>query len=102
MEIPLEYVAFIAIILGVIGRTYYPYLRKLGDYKAETAGTGIVKYTFNFDIKFIITALFSGIVTAFFVYPLFVFPENQTILNIFITGFVFAWGTDDVINRLAN
>jgi hypothetical protein len=102
MEIPLDIVAFIAIILGIIGRTYYPYLRKLGDYKAETAGTGITKFQFDFDIKFIATAIFSGIVTAFFVYPMFVFPDNQTIFNVFLAGFVFAWGFNDGINRIAN
>lgn len=98
-EIPVEYVAFIAIVLGVIGRTYFPYLKKLQEAKEEIAGTGAM-LSFNFDIKFIATAIFSGIVTAMFVFPLFVMPENTTLLTLFISAFIFAWGTNDVINNL--
>lgn len=94
-EIPIEYVAFIAIILGVIGRTYFPYLRKM----EQNGATG---EPFTFDIKFVITAIFSGLVTAVFVFPLFVMPDNATNLTVFISAFIFAWGANDVVNRVAH
>ncbi len=93
-EIPLEYVAFFAIILGVIGRSYFPYLRK-----TEQVPKG---EEFDFEIRYIVTAIFSGLVTAIFVFPLFVFPEGGTMLNVFISGFIFAWGANDVTNRVAH
>jgi len=102
MTIPTEWIAFIAIILGVIGRTYFPYLKKLGEYKVEIAGTGTTALTFSFDYKFIVTAVFSGIVSAMFIFPMFVIPENVSTLSLFIAAFIFSWGTNDVINSLTN
>lgn len=94
-NIPLELLAFIAIVLGTIGRTYFPYLRK--DKEAAKANID-----FKFDGKFILTAIFSGIVTAAFVYPLFVLPANATWMSVLLAGFVFAWGFNDGVNKLAN
>lgn len=102
MEISIEMIALLGIFFGVLGRTYFPYLKKLGEYKAETMGTGKVSYTFNFDIKFILTAVFSGIVTTIFIFPIFVFPEDASLLNTFIASFIFAWGTNDVVNNIAH
>lgn len=101
MEIPLELIAFIAICLGVIGRTYFPFLRKTEDSKTAAPGTGRA-IVLNFDAKYYLTAIFTGIITAIFVYPTFVFPANASLMTVFITGFIFAWGANDVINRLSH
>jgi len=100
-EIPLELIAFIAITLGIIGRTFFPYLRKQEETRTPEPGTGIPK-TLRFDMKYYLTAFFSGLITAIFVYPLFVFPEDSSIMTVFITAFIFAWGANDVVNRLSH
>ena len=91
MEIPIELIAFVAIVLGVIGRTYFPYLKKVGQDKS-----------IEFDYKFILTAIFSGIVTAVFIWPLFILPAEGTYFEIAIAAFIFAWTTDDIANRVVN
>lgn len=88
MEIPIELIAFVAIAVAIIGRTYFPYLKKT---KHEVI---------NFDYHFIITAVFSGIVTAIFIYPLFVFPQTTGQFEIFIAAFIFAWTSNDIVNRI--
>ena len=88
MEIPIEFIAFVAIVLAIIGRTYFPYLKKT---KHEII---------NFDYHFIITAIFSGVVTAIFIYPLFVFPQTTGSFEIFTAAFIFAWTSNDVVNRI--
>lgn len=90
MEIPLEFVAFIAIILGLALRTILPYLKKLKE-----------DPTLQFDFSYIGTAIISGVVSAIFIYPLFVFPENATWYTVFIAAFIFAWTADDVVNRVS-
>jgi NADH:ubiquinone oxidoreductase subunit 3 (subunit A) len=97
IEIPLEFVAFIAIALGIIGRTYFPYLRK-----GEEANKAVDSVALKFDAKYYLTAIFTGIITAIFIYPMFVFPEDASLMTVFITGFIFAWGANDVVNRLSH
>jgi hypothetical protein len=101
MEIPLEFIAFIAIFLGVCGRTYFPYLRKSEESRTPDAGTGVA-IPLVFDRKFYLTAIFSGLVTAIFIYPIFVLPEDATMMSVFIAAFIFAWGTNDVVNSLSH
>jgi hypothetical protein len=101
IEIPLELIAFIAIVLGVIGRTFFPYLRKYEESKTAEPGTGVA-ITLTFDTKYYLTAIFTGIVTAIFVYPMFIFPENASVFTVFIAAFIFAWGANDVVNRLSH
>jgi len=101
MDVPIELVAFIGIVLGVIIRTYFPYLRKVEESRTPEAGTGVA-VLLTFDTKFYITALLSGIVTAIFIYPTFVFPEDASMMNVFIAAFIFSWGANDVLNRLVH
>jgi len=91
LVISLEIVAFIAICLGIIGRTCFPYLNKADKYSYRD--------DFGFDLKYAATALFTGIISAIFVYPLFIMPDGTT-LQVFIAAFIFAWGSNDVINRV--
>lgn len=85
----MELIAFIAIVLGVIGRTLLPYIKKkMQDEFIE------------FDYNFITTAVFSGIISAIFVFPLFVMPEGANALTVFVTALIFAWAADDVTNRV--
>lgn len=92
MEIPIEVIAFVGIILGVIGRTYFPYLKKTKQAEQKSLQIG-------FDARYLITAIFSGIVTAIFVFPLFVIP-NETPFKVVLAAFVFAWMSDDALNRV--
>jgi hypothetical protein len=100
-EIPLELIAFIAIVCGIIGRTYFPYLRKNEDSQTAAPGTGAA-IVLTFDAKYYLTAIFTGIVTAIFIYPMFVFPATASLITVFITAFIFAWGANDVVNRLSH
>ena len=90
MTIPLELIAFVAIVLGIIARTYFPYLKKKSSDVYVT-----------FDAGFIATAIFSGVVSAIFIYPVFVFPETTDVLKVFISAFIFAYAANDGVNRIA-
>lgn len=92
-EIPLEYIAFLAIFFGAVGRTVFPFLRKL-DPNDQTPIT--------FNARFWITAVISGVFSAIFIYPIFIMPGNGTSFEIFIAGFITAWGSDDILNRLVH
>jgi hypothetical protein len=92
-EIPLELIAFLAIFLGTIGRTVFPFLKKL-DPNDQTPIT--------FNVRFWMTAIISGIFSAIFIYPIFVMPGDSTLFEIFIAGFITAWGSDDILNRLVH
>jgi len=91
--IPIEIIAFLAITLGVICRTYFPYLKKLDENRQNE--------DFVFELRYVVTMIVSGIVTAIFVYPTFIIPEGSQ-FQVFIAGFVFAWGANDAINYLIN
>jgi len=91
VAIPIELIAFLGILFGAIGRTVFPFLKKLDP-------NDTTPITFN--VRFWMTALLSGIIAAIFVYPTFVMPESSSILVVFIAGFITAWGSDDILNRL--
>ena len=88
MEIPIELIAFIGIAFGVIGRTLLPYFKKLEGHP-----------DLSFEIRYITTAIMSGIVTAIFIFPTFVIPE-ETMFLVFISAVVFAWGANDLVNKM--
>lgn len=88
MEIPLDVVVFAGIFLGVLGRTYFPYLKKT-DTKSDLA----------FNLQYVLTAIVSAAITAILVFNSFVIPSG-TAFQIFIASFVFAWGINDVVNSL--
>ena len=88
MELSIEAVVFMGIFLGLLGRTLYPYLKKL--YNGENI---------TFEYRFLLSAIISGLITAVLVYNTFNIPEG-TSLQIFIAAFIFAWGIDDVFNRI--
>ena len=90
MIIPLELIAFVAIVLGIVGRTFFPYLKKKSS-----------EEYIEFDAGFIATAIFSGIISAIFIYPVFVFPETTDVLKVFMAAFIFAYATNDGVNRIA-
>lgn len=101
IEIPIELVVFLGIALGVICRTYFPYLRKVEEAQEAVEGTGLAS-EFTFDYKFAITAIFTGLVSAIFIYPTFVLPATENVFEIFIFAFIFAYGTNDIVNRLSH
>lgn len=88
MEIPIGLIAFIGIAFGTIWRTLLPYFKKL-----ET------NPDLGFEVRYIITAVMSGILTAIFIYPTFVIPE-ETIFLVFISAVIFAWGANDIVNKM--
>ena len=88
MDISIDYIVFIGIFLGLFGRTLYPYLKKI--YNGEDI---------TFELRFLVSAIASGLITAILVYNTFNIPEGTT-LQIFIAAFIFAWGIDDVFNRI--
>jgi hypothetical protein len=90
--ISIEWIAFLGILFGAIGRTVFPFLKKL-----DPNDTTPIK----FNARFWMTAVVSGVIAAIFVYPTFVLPATNSILVIFISGFTTAWAADDILNRLA-
>jgi len=88
MEIPIELIAFIGIAFGVIGRTLLPYFKKLEG-----------EPNLGFEIRYLTTAVMSGIITAIFIYPTFVIPE-ETIFLVFVSAVIFAWGANDIVNKM--
>jgi hypothetical protein len=90
MEIPLEFIALIGIVLGLIGRTLIPYFKKVNE-----------DPNIDFDGQYVLTMIFSGVVTAIFVFPLFVIPEESEPLKLLVMAFIFAWTANDVTNRLS-
>jgi len=91
--IPLEIIAFLGIIIGAIGRTVFPFLKKL-DPNDQTPIT--------FNVRFWMTATISGIIAAIFIYPTFVVPETGSVFELFLAAFLAAWAADDILNRLVN
>jgi hypothetical protein len=91
INIPIEIVAFIGIVLGILGRTYFPYLKKADENRNNE--------DFVFQIRYIITAIISATITAILMYNTFSIPEG-TPFNVFILSFVFAWGINDVTNKM--
>jgi hypothetical protein len=88
MEIPIELVAIIGIILGLVGRTILPYFKKLGD------NPGMA-----FEVRYIITAFSSAVFTAILVYPMFTIPEGS-MFAVFMSAAIFSWGVNDIVNKM--
>lgn len=93
----LEAVAFIAVLLGVVGRLLFPYFKKLRE---APAGTEI-----KFDYKFAITALeafIEGFVLVSQIFAPFLesVPTGISLLMLFLFGFNYGWGRTDLNNRL--
>lgn len=86
MEIPIEFIALIGIILGVIGKTLFPYFKKVME------DPNII-----FNWGYVGTMIMSGFVAAVFVFPLFVIPEGEP-WAVFIAAIVFAVSVNGVIN----
>ena len=89
MEIPLDVIVFLGIFLGILGRTVFPYLQKTDRSNPD----------FAFQIRYIITALIAAAITAVLVFNSFILPSG-TNFQIFIASFVFAWGKNDMMNKL--
>lgn len=81
-------IIFAGIFLGILGRTYFPYLKKV-DEKTDLA----------FNLRYVLTAIVSAAITAILVFNSFIIPSG-TAFQIFIASFVFAWGINDVVNKL--
>jgi len=86
MDIPIEFIALLGVIIGVIGKTMLPYVKKVLEDP---------NITFNWD--YVGTMVLSGVVSAVFIFPLFVIPEGEP-LTIFIAAIFFAAGVNGVVN----
>jgi len=86
MNVPIEFIAFVGIIIGVIGKTAIPYIRKIYE-----------DPTISFNWGYFGTMCMSGIIAAVVVYPTFVIPEGDPWI-IFIAAIFFAAGINGLIN----
>jgi len=86
MDIPIEFIALLGVIIGVIGKTMLPYVKKVLEDP---------NIFFNWD--YVGTMVVSGVVSAVFVFPLFIIPEGEP-LTVFIAAIFFAAGINGVIN----
>lgn len=86
-----ELVTMLFTVLGIgignIARTLLPYLQKLQD-EPDIA----------FNWKYVLTALFSGGITALVIYPLFATSETVW-WKVMIAAITFAWASNDIINN---
>lgn len=86
MEIPIGFIAFIGICIGVIGKTAIPYIRK------HLEDPNLV-----FNWGYFGTMCMSGIVAAVVVYPTFIIPEGEPMI-VFIAAIFFAAGVNGILN----
>ena len=86
MDIPIEFIALIGVIFGVLAKTLLPYIKKTYE-----------DPTIEFNWGYFWTMVMSAIVSAVLVFPLFVIPEGD-IWSIFIAALVFAAGVNGAIN----
>lgn len=91
--IPIEFIAFLGIFIGVFARTYFPY--KTAKDEARVVGEAI-----SFDFKFIMTAFISVLITSALVFSTFVIPQVGA-FEVFLAGLVFGYGIDAFMNRYA-
>lgn len=92
-NIPLEYIALAGVILGTVGRTYLPYLKKSDQAIKENS-------EIKFAMRYIGTAILSIIISSIIIFSVFVIPQG-TALQIFVAAVIFSWGTNDFINLVA-
>lgn len=89
------YIAFIAIFLGVLCRTLFPYVKKVKE--AEAKGDLL-----KFDYKYLYTAISSlvlSVIVTLLIFPTFKIPE-ATGIYLFCMSFTFGWSTNDIVNEL--
>ena len=88
------YIAFVAIFLGVLCRTLFPYIKRMRE-------AGARGDTLSFDSKYLYTALSSlviSVIATFLIFPTFKIPE-ATGIYLFSMSFTFGWTTNDIINE---
>ena len=88
MEVPIELVALIGIIIGLVGRTILPYFKKL-ESNPDMA----------FEVRYIITAISSAAFTAILIYPTFTIPQGN-MFAVFTSAVIFSWGVNDIVNKM--
>lgn len=81
--------ALVGILIGVLIRTFLPYFQKLQD-----------DPSLKFDWRYIVTALFSTVITAFILMPLFTIP-NASVAMIVMQAAVFAFTAQEFLNAYA-
>ncbi len=89
MEIPIEFIAFIGVLIGVVAKTVIPYLRKVYE-----------DPSLYFNWGYFGTMIFSGIVAGLLVYPTFIIPEAEPWV-VFIAAVFFAAGINGIVNFTA-
>lgn len=89
MDIPIEFIALIGIILGVVAKTLVPYVRKV-----------LEDPSLEFNWGYFVTMCSSGVVTAVFIFPTFVIPNAEP-FSVFIAAVFFAAGINGAINFFA-
>lgn len=91
MEIPLEAIAFIGIFFGILARTIFPYLQKYDKNRDDP--------NFGFEVRYLLSAIISAAIASVLTFELFIIPEGS-MFSVFIAAFVFAWGSNSIINNL--
>lgn len=84
MDLPVQLWAFLGILVGVLARSFLPYLRKV--VKENLPITWQHRYT---------ALLILGAVASLLVYPQFQIPPDG--FDVFVAAFVFGFGVDAII-----
>lgn len=84
MDLPIQLLAFVGILGGVLARSFLPYLRK--TIKENLPITWQHRYT---------ALLIVGAVAALLVYPRFQIPPDG--FDVFAAAFVFGFGVDAIL-----
>ena len=95
ISMEVTYIVFIAIFLGVLCRTLFPYVKKMKE--AEAKGDLL-----KFDYKYLYTAISSlvlSVIVTLLIFPTFKIPE-ATGIYLFCMSFTFGWSTNDIVNEL--
>jgi len=106
IKYPAPYVTFFFFFLGILGRTIYPYAKKIREQRAlndERIAKGEPPLpSLKFDKLYLLTFL-SDVFLSFIATMLFFntwSPPEGTLFQIAIAGFIAGWGSQDLINRL--
>lgn len=92
IEISPEIIAFLGILVACVMRTVLPYMKKY----LETNGD--ITFSLEYVISFV-SIVCIGFVATILLLPTFTIPEGSE-LYIFAVAFVFAWTSNDIINRV--
>lgn len=87
MEIPLEFVALIGVIVGVLLKTILPYVKKAYE-----------DPDIEFNLGYLGTMIMSGIVSGALLFSGYIVPAEGEILTIFIAAVFFGAGVNGVFN----